>query len=712
MKQLLQNLKTGHTSIVDIPAPSVSSNGLIIKSCNSLISSGTERMLVEFGQSSWLGKIKSQPDKVKVVLNKIKSEGLLTTFETIQSKLDQPISMGYSNVGVVAEIGRHVTSFKIGDRVVSNGSHADLVSVPTTLCALIPESVSDTEASFSVLGAIAMQGIRLASPTIGETFAVFGTGILGLLTIQILRANGCRVIALDFDEKKLSLAKEFGAEIVNLKKGEDPLSFAHHLTQGRGIDGAILTLSTKSHDPIHQAATMCRKRGRIILVGVTGLELSRADFYEKELTFQVSCSYGPGRYDDSYEQDAQDYPFGFVRWTAQRNMEAFLDLLADQRINLNPLISHRFEFSQADLAYKLITSDEWSLGILLDYPKENKNILERTKSIDISKFLEIKQNNHPNLAFIGAGNYISRILIPQFSKTSAQLHTISSKNGISSNHVGTKYKFHHITTNTESIFKNPDVSAVVIGTRHDSHAHWICKSLDAGKHVFVEKPLVVTFEELEKVKNCYLQKIENKNILPILMVGFNRRFSPFILKIKELLDTIHSPKSFIMTVNAGSIPSDHWTQSRSQGGRIIGEACHFVDLLRYLANSRIIKSYVISQPNLALQQSDCVTISLGFEDGSWGSINYISSGHSSYAKEVLQVFCEGKILVMDNYLSLKGYGWNKFKSMKRWRQDKGQNICVENFVQSISSGKSSPISIEEIFEVAQVTIDIAEQTWA
>ena len=708
MKQLLQNLKSGKTSVIDIPAPSINSKGLIIESHISLISAGTEKMLVEFGQSGWLGKIKSQPDKVKVVLDKIKTEGLLTTIDAIQSKLDQPIPMGYSNVGTVLEVGRDITSFKVGDRVVSNGSHAELVSVPSTLCVSVPELVSNEEASFTVLGAIAIQGVRLAQPTIGETFAVFGTGILGLLTIQILRANGCKVIALDFDDKKLALAERFGATVVHLEKGEDPLAFSDQLTQGRGIDGAILTLSTKSNDPIHQAATMCRKRGRIVLVGITGLNLLRNDFYEKELTFQVSCSYGPGRYDSSYEQDGQDYPLGFVRWTAQRNMEAFLDLLAAKRLDIEPLISHRYEFLKADLAYKLITSDEWSLGILLKYNSINSKLLEQTKVINVSQTKKIECVENPNIAFIGAGNYVSRILIPQFQKTKAHLHTVASKNGISSSHVGKKYGFDVVTTDTDSIFKNSDITAVVIGTRHDSHAHWICKALESGKHIFIEKPLVIHSEELDLVKSCYL----NQSNPPLLMVGFNRRFSPFVLKIKELLQTVSSPKSFIMTVNAGFIPADHWTQRRLQGGgRIIGEACHFIDLLRYLAGSRIIKSSIISQPNKSLEQSDCATISLGFEDGSWGSINYISTGHSSYPKEVLQVFCEGKVLVMDNYLSLKGYGWKKFTSMKKWRQDKGQNLCTESFINSIISAKSSPIPIEEIFEIAKVTIDVAEQTW-
>ena len=378
MKQILQSLKTGDTKLADVPVPGVKRGQLLIQTSKTLISAGTERMLVEFGKASWIDKARQQPDKVRMVLDKIRTDGLLPTVEAVLNKLDQPLPLGYCNAGRVVEVGAGVEGFAPGDRVVSNGKHADVVAVPMNLCAKVPDKVTGEEAAFTVLGAIALQGIRLVNPTLGETVVVTGLGLIGLVTVQLLRAHGCRVLGIDFDADKLALARQFGAETVDLSTGQDPVVVAQAFSRGRGVDAVIVTAATKSSEPMHQAALMCRKRGRIVLVGVTGLELSRADFFEKELTFQVSCSYGPGRYDPSYEEKGQDYPVGFVRWTEQRNFEAVLDMMADGRLDVKPLISHRFAITEAEQAYELVGGAAPSLGILLEYPAGDITTESRT----------------------------------------------------------------------------------------------------------------------------------------------------------------------------------------------------------------------------------------------------------------------------------------------------------------------------------------------
>ncbi len=502
MKQILQSLNTGITQIVDIPAPTPQSGKLLIRSSRSLVSAGTERMLVEFSQANWLDKARQQPDKFRQVLEKIGTDGLITTLEAVQTKLDQPLPLGYCNVGTVIGIGSGVTGFQIGDRVVSNGYHAEIVSVPAHLCALIPPTVTDDAAVFTVLAAIGLQGVRLAQPTLGECFVVTGLGLIGILTAQIIQAQGCRVLGLDFAPDKLALANQLGIATVNLSTGEDPLIAALKFSRGVGVDGVIVTASTSSSEPIHQAAQMCRKRGRIILVGVTGLELSRADFYEKELTFQVSCSYGPGRYDPNYEQKGQDYPIGFVRWTEQRNFQAILDILASHQLQTTPLISHRFSIDQADQAYTLLTTGS-CLGILIDYPASVTTQPTQT-TIHLNHDVSHNPTKSAIIGCIGAGNYASRVLIPALAKTKALLHTLAASSGINISHHGRKFGFRQITTDLDSLINNPSINTIVIATRHDSHADLVCRSLSQGKHVFVEKPLALNHRELEEIKkNLY-----------------------------------------------------------------------------------------------------------------------------------------------------------------------------------------------------------------
>ena len=700
MKQVLQSLKTGITEVADVPVPRTSRVALLIKTSQTLISAGTERMLVDFGKAGWIEKARQQPDKVKMVLDKIKTDGLKPTLDAVLNKLDQPLPVGYCNVGVVDEVGGGVSEFKAGERVISNGKHAEAVTVPVNLCAKVPDAVSDEEAAFTVLGAIALQGIRLVKPTLGETIVVTGLGLVGLMTVQLLRANGCRVLGIDFDKEKLQMAKNFGAEVVDLSAGQDPLKISNLYSRDRGVDAVIVTAATKSSEPIHQAALMCRKRGRIVLVGVTGLDLSRDDFFKKELTFQVSASYGPGRYDPNYEEKGQDYPVGFVRWTEQRNFEAVLDMMAAGSLDVKPLISHRFSIDDAENAYELISGDSPSLGILLEYPG-----LKITKESRVVNFKSYPSNSDSTkksgVSFIGSGNYATSSLIPAFKKSGAKLINVASANGVSGMHAGRKFGFEKTTTDNDSIFQDTKTDAIVITTRHNSHADFVIKAVDSGKHVFVEKPLCLKQEELIEIKAVY-NKSKTK---PIIMVGFNRRFSPQIQKIKQLLLGTSGPKSFIFNVNAGHIDEEHWTQDNDVGGgRVVGEACHFIDLLRFLADCPILDW---NQNSMNSNSKDTLSIGLKFEDGSIGTINYFANGPKSLPKERLEIFSQGRALQLDNFRKLKGFSWPGFTKMNLWKQDKGQNECASAFLNAIKGKTPSPIPIEEIFEIAKVSIEIA-----
>jgi predicted dehydrogenase/threonine dehydrogenase-like Zn-dependent dehydrogenase len=704
MKQILQSLKNGATEIAEIPCPAVKRGQLLIRTTQTLVSVGTERMLVEFGKAGWIEKARQQPDKVRMVLDKIKTDGMKPTIETVFNKLDQPLPLGYCNVGMVMEVGNGVTGFSIGDRIASNGKHAEVVAVPTNLCARIPGNVTDEEAAYTVIAAIALQGIRLVQPTLGESIVVTGLGLIGLVAVQLLRAHGCRVLGIDYDADKLALAKQFGAEVVNLSAGENPVAAAQHFSRGRGVDAVIITASTKSNEPVHQAALMCRKRGRIVLVGVTGLELSRADFYEKELSFQVSCSYGPGRYDPNYEEKGQDYPVGFVRWTEQRNFEAVLDMLADGRLDAKPLISHRFAISEAEKAYELIANATPSMGILLQYPtdEEKPEATLRQQTVKLSSQPPLfSQQTKASIAFVGSGNYATAVLIPAFKETGARMKVVASSGGVSGVHAGRKYGFEETTTATDDVFTDPEINTVVITTRHDSHANLVCKALLAGKHVFVEKPLCLTLEELEEIEATHA-RLEEQGKAPSVMVGFNRRFSPHVQKIKSLLTSVSGPKSFVMTVNAGAIPGDHWTQDKEiGGGRIIGEGCHFIDLLRYLAGTPIVAH---TRMTMDSANSDTVSLQLGFADGSIGTVHYFANGCKAFPKERLEVFAAGRVLQLDNFRKLTGYAWPGFKNMNLWSQDKGQKACASAFVNAISNGGTSPIPFSEIVEVSRVSI--------
>ncbi|ATE66179.1 bi-domain-containing oxidoreductase [Rhizorhabdus dicambivorans] len=693
MKQLLQSLRDGTTTIADVPAPGAGAGQLLIRSSLSLVSAGTERMMVEFGRGSLLSKVRQQPDKVRMVLEKARTDGISATVDAVRAKLDQPLAPGYCNVGRVIE--SQAEGLVAGDRVVSNGAHAEIVAIPRNLCARIPDGVSDETAAFTVLGSIGLQAIRLANPTLGECVAVTGLGLIGLLTVQMLRAQGCRVLGIDPDEERRALARSFGAETVSPLSEQEVLAKAAEFSRGRGIDAVILAAATSSSAPVSQAARMSRVRGRIILVGVTGLELSRADFYEKELSFQVSCSYGPGRYDANYEQRGQDYPVGFVRWTEQRNFEAVLDLMAAGTIDVSLLVTHRFAIEDGAAAMDLLASDTPHMGILLGYAADEGSSLRR---VALSSAPVAARGT---VGVLGAGNHATRALLPAFKAAGAGLHTVVSAGGVSAAHAARRFGVVNAATNPAMIIDDPAIDTVVVATRHDAHAGQVLAALRAGKHVFCEKPLCLTLAELDEIEREAASRPQQR-----LMVGFNRRFAPLTVKIEELLATLSGPRHMTMTVNAGAVPPGHWTQDRDVGGgRILGEACHFIDLLRHLAGApisgieaRAMRGADISGP------ADSATIMISFADGSLGAVHYLTNGPRALPKERLEIFASGRALQLDNFRALVGRGWPGFARRRLWRQDKGGEACARAFIDAVRSEAPDPIPRDEIFEVSRSAI--------
>jgi predicted dehydrogenase/threonine dehydrogenase-like Zn-dependent dehydrogenase len=700
MKQLLQSLRTGSLDALEVPCPAARPGEVLIRTNNSLISPGTERMLLEFGKASWFEKVRQQPEKVMQVLDKIRTDGVAPAIEAVQAKLDQPISLGYSNAGIVIESD----VYPLGTRVVSNGPHAEVVRVPKNLTAAIPAGVTDETAAFTPIAAIALEGIRLLAPSLGETIAVSGLGLIGLLAVQLLRTQGCRVLGIDFDEARLALASGFGAETVSLVRGEDPVAVANRITRGLGVDGVLIAAATKSDAPVSQAAQMCRRRGRIVLTGIAGLHISRDDFYSKELSFQVSCSYGPGRYDPAYERDGQDYPPAYVRWTAQRNFEAVLQWMQEGRLSVEPLITHRFPFEDVREAYALLDSTEPSLGILLEYPRcDTGDVATKRRTIEVastsaSRVTAGASQGVPKIAVIGAGNHATRTLLPALLKSGARLALIVSSSGVAAQHAARRFEIPVASSDPAAAFGDSSVDAVVIATRHDTHAGLVCDALRAGKHVFVEKPLALRLEDLDEIEAAWAGQA------CILMAGFNRRFAPHAKKMRQLLAAERGPKSVVITVNAGAVASDHWTQDpRLGGGRLIGEACHFLDLSRFL----------VGQPIVAAQwhrsgEPDTATLQVEFEDRSQATVHYFASGNRRYPKERVEVFAGGKVLALDNWRKLRGYGWKGFSRLNLWRQDKGSEACIAAWLHAIETGVRSPVSFAELLEVSRWVVRAAD----
>ncbi len=693
MKQALLSFKDGSIELIDVPAPRPRDGHVVIRTRASLVSAGTERMLVDFGRAGLLDKARSQPDKVKQVLDKVLTDGLLPTLDAVRAKLDQPLPLGYCNAGVVVAVGRGVDDLAPGDRVVSNGPHAELVSVPRNLVATIPGDIPDEQAAFTVLGAIALEGLRLAVPTLGERFVVTGLGLVGLLAAQLLRASGCHVLGLDVAESRLALARTLGIETYLVRDGGDPVAAAMDWSGGRGVDGVLIAASTDSSEPVRQAAAMARQRGRIVLLGVTGLELERAPFFAKELTFQVSCSYGPGRYDPSYEDKGRDYPFGHVRWTAGRNFAAVLDQIAAGRLDVASLISHRVPFADAGHAWKLI-SDPTSLGIILQYPVD---AAPAATTVELPGARALVRGG-PRIAVIGAGNYATRTLLPALADLGVSPLVIAAPGGLSASLSARSFGAARATSDIDEAIDAADVDTVFILTRHDSHADLVCRALAAGKHVFVEKPLCTTRAELARIRDAHRESGR------ILSVGFNRRWAPHVVSAAELLGDTSGPRTILMTVNAGAIPGTHWTQDPSVGaGRIVGEACHFVDLARFLGDAPL----AAVRASTLGGHADTASITLELADGSLATILYVSTGHARFGKERLEVFAGGRVIQIDNYRRLHAHGWPLRAGAIALRQDKGHRGMVRAMIDAVRNGGPAPIPFEQLAEVMEATFTAA-----
>jgi predicted dehydrogenase/threonine dehydrogenase-like Zn-dependent dehydrogenase len=696
MRQIIQELQRGNTILEEVPAPQVKPGQVLIQTTRTLVSLGTERMLVEFGKANFLQKARQQPDKVKEVINKVRTDGLKPTVNAVFNKLGKPLPLGYCNVGRVIEVGKGVEEFKVGDRVASNGPHAEYVSIPKNLVAKIPDNVSDDEAAFTVIGAIGLQGIRLANPTFGETVVVVGLGLIGLMTAQLLKANGCKVIGFDFDPSKVSLANELGIDAKNPSAGIDQVKYVNTVTNNIGADAVIITASNSSNEIISQSAKMSRKRGRIILVGVIGLDISRADFYEKELTFQVSCSYGPGRYDDAYEQKGQDYPLPYVRWTEKRNFEAILQAISNGTIEVKPLITEIVPLEQYDLIYGDM-SKKGSIASILEYPEH-----EDKPSTSIVLHQEAFSGSKGVVGVIGAGNFTSAMILPSLKKTGAHLKYIASSGGLSGTILAKKFGIAQSTTDYHMILNDPEVDLVMITTRHNAHARMVIESLEAGKNVFVEKPLALTHGDLDQILNTY-SKGNNT-----ITVGFNRRFAPLATKMKSLIGTSDTPMHIVATMNAGFIPSDVWVHDMDVGGgRIIGEACHFIDLCTYLCGSTVKAVCMNALGTDPAENTDNATILLQYKNGTNAVINYFSNGSKAYSKERVEVYHQEKTLVMDNWRKLKGYGFKNFNKSSSG-QDKGHKNQFKTLIHSVTQGGDAIIPIGEIANTSRASIAAIE----
>jgi predicted dehydrogenase/threonine dehydrogenase-like Zn-dependent dehydrogenase len=727
MKQVIQSLKTGALSVDDVPAPQLASGSILVHTRASLVSAGTERMVVDFAEKNMLEKARSRPDLVQQTLDKVKREGLLTTFEAVQNRLDKPVPLGYSCAGVVVATGDRITEVAVGDAVACAGAgfavHAEVISVPKNLAVKLPANIDFESAAFTTLGAIALQGIRLAEVELRETVAVIGLGLLGQLTVQMLKAAGCSVIGMDIQPHRAELATELGADAV-ATNADGLKAICHQLSAGRGVDAVLITADTKSNDPIELAGEVARDKGIVVAVGAVGLSIPRKIYYEKELDLRISRSYGPGRYDSEYEEKGHDYPYGYVRWTEQRNMQAFVELVSQQRINVQPLISHRFRVDDAGRAYELIKgkTGESFLGVILTYADAPD--LSRKKTLRSNERAPVRASEHATaalshikLGIVGAGLFANATLLPSIKGEQLINRVgVASGSGLSARATADRYGFSYCTTDTQEILADPDINTIAILTRHHLHASQVIATLEAGKHVFVEKPLCLSEDELRQVIVAYNQAHASdgkerggalhSQIRPSLMVGFNRRFAPFVVELKEHLDRVREPLMMHYRVNAGFIPKEHWTQNPEQGGgRLLGEACHFIDLLVHLAGSPPMNVTVRALPDAGRYSRDNLIVTLEFESGSIGTVTYAANGDKSFGKESLEVFGGGLSARLDDYRTLViNRGSARIKRVARLRQDKGHRAEWQALIAHLTGGQPAPISFEEIVISTRATL--------
>ncbi len=706
MKQLLQNVKNGNTTIEEVPMPTPREGMALVKIAASLVSAGTERMIVEFAEKNLVGKARSRPDLVKQVIDKARREGIVPTLQAAFNRLDQPMTLGYSSAGTIVALGKNMQGFKVGQRVACAGAgyavHAEYNIVPRNLITPLPKNVDFESAAFTTLGAIAMQGFRLAEPQLGENVAIIGLGLLGLLTIQLAAAAGCNVLGIDLDPKRIKLASSLGFEAVTRQNAE---SASVAFTANRGFDSIIICADTSSNDPIELAGVIARDRAKVVATGAVGLTIPRKIYFEKEISLINSRSYGPGRYDPSYEENGNDYPIGYVRWTEGRNLQSVVDLMAGGKLKVAPLISHRFSIEKAATAYDVITGKkkETFLGVLLTY-SETVEKLESSKVVRFNA-QTFNPSNNVKLGVLGAGLYANSTLLPVIKNNKDfELIGIASSGGLHAQHSGKKYGFQYATSSDDEIINDPNVNTVAILTRHDTHADLVIKALKAGKHVFVEKPLAINSVQL-----LAINKQLKANSQSLLTVGFNRRFSPLALKLSASLSHRSEPLHAHYRVNAGYIPLNHWTQDINLGGgRIIGEGCHFIDLITFLVGAAPVSVTAHALPDNGKYRMDNVSMTFTFPDGSIGVVDYLASGDKSFQKERVEVFCEGQIAVLDDYRSLTIVKDGKRSVEKLSAQDKGWKNEMQVFARAIREGGTPPIPYDQLIGVTQSTFAAVE----
>jgi polar amino acid transport system substrate-binding protein len=708
MKQLLQNLKTGEGLVADVPAPVAQPGRVLVRAAASLVSAGTERAFVELGRKSLLGKAKERPDLVGKVLEKVKSEGLLSTLQSVREKLDESHALGYSAAGTVVEVGEGVTEFRAGDRVACAGTgyaaHAELLSVPKNLCVRLPDNVDFETAAFATLGAIALQGVRLAEPTLGESVVVIGLGLIGQLAAQLLKANGCRVFGVDLDGSKVELARSLGLDD-GCVAGAGVKQAVSKWSRGRGADAVLLTAATQSDEPVELAGEISRLRGRVVAVGLVGMNVPRAAYFQRELTLRVSMSYGPGRYDPEYEERGHDYPLPYVRWTEGRNLEAFLDLAAAGALQTAPLVTHRFRIEDAARAYQLISpgGGEPYLAVLINYDAARE--IERNVANKISNLKSQISNSQVRVGMVGAGDYARRMLLPHFRGEGVEFVSIATASGVTARDVGGRYGFARFVSGAEEVLAEEGVNLLVIATRHDTHAGLARRGLERGLDVFVEKPLALDDEELDSLLEAAARSRGR------LTVGFNRRFSPHAGEAREFFKGRRGPLSILYRVNAGRVPRTHWTQdAREGGGRIRGEVCHFVDFMQYLTGSHVERVYAesVSSDDREGTDDDSVFVTLKFADGSNGTIAYLAEGDRALPKERVEVFGQGRTFVIEDYRAAASYAAGRETRAKLRAQDKGQREEVRAVCAALRRGGPAPIPLADLANTTRATFRILD----
>lgn len=708
MKQILQGFKNGKLQVNDVPAPMLKNTGAIIQTRISVVSVGTERAVTEFASQGLASKAHSRPDLVKQVMRKVKSDGLMSAYKTAMARLDVPLALGYSSMGEIIDIGPSVTGLKVGDRVACAGggyaSHAELVYVPKNLMVKVPEGVSDEDAAFATVGAIALQGVRLGDLRLGEKVVIIGLGLMGLLSVQMVKASGCTVIGTDLDPKRVQLAQELGADAAVVTDPATVEETVMSLSSGRGADAVIITAATKSNSPTELAGEISRVKGRVVAVGDVGMNIPRRIYYPRELEYRISMSYGPGRYDPNYEEKGIDYPYAYVPFTEQRNMETFLQLVKEEKVTPGSLITHRFSILDAEEAYELIQSKDSKecLGVIFTYPHEVS--VSRRVEILPSKRKTVPENAI-RVGMIGAGNYATLMLLPYLSKMgNVELVGVSTSTGMSGKHTAEKFGFRFCTTDNTEIFEDKDINAAVIATRHNLHAKLAVDAISLEKHVFVEKPLAVNEDELKLIVNAVHESDRH------LMVGFNRRFAPLVLEAKKFFGEQAGPLSMIYRVNAGAIPPDHWTQDLEEGGgRIIGEVCHFVDLLQFLCGAKPIEVYALAggKPE-GDPVEDNVTITIAFENGSIGTIAYFSTGDKVIPKEYIEVYGAGKTFLIDDFRRARYGSGGNVRTLRGLGQDKGQPGTLSAFVDSVLGKRPVPIPFDELVYTTLTTFRVLD----